>query len=82
MLLRGESLQCYCKVSGRCRSYTEDLDALLAHREKLLELQLVHDTPYYLFEAARAGKSVLVEGANGALLDIDHGLMTCDRSLD
>ena len=80
MSLRGTSLQFGWRVNAHCRTYTDELDSLLAHREKLLELQLVHDTPCYLFEAARAGKRILVEGANGALLDIDHGLTTSDRS--
>jgi adenylosuccinate synthase len=34
---------------------------------------LVSDVPLYLHEAARAGKRVMFEGAQGTLLDIDHG---------
>src|SRR5450756_22325 len=36
---------------------------------------LVMDVPRALYEANQAGKSLLFEGAQGALLDIDHG--TC-----
>ncbi len=31
------------------------------------------DTPYYLYEASRKKKSILFEGAQGTLLDVDHG---------
>ena len=34
---------------------------------------LVDDTTRYLYCALRAGKRVLVEGANAAMLDIDFG---------
>jgi adenylosuccinate synthase len=34
---------------------------------------LVADVPRLLFEASKAGKSLLFEGAQGTLLDIDHG---------
>ncbi|HTJ53833.1 MAG TPA: adenylosuccinate synthase [Nitrosospira sp.] len=34
---------------------------------------MVADVPRLLFEANRAGESLLFEGAQGALLDIDHG---------
>lgn len=34
---------------------------------------LVHETVSYLDRAIRAGKKVLVEGANAAMLDIDFG---------
>jgi adenylosuccinate synthase len=35
--------------------------------------EYITDTPYYLNNAIRDGKNVLCEGAQGALLDIDHG---------
>ena len=48
---------------------------MLAHiqmiRSKLLDLAL--DTPKYLYDASKAGKSILFEGAQGTLLDVDHG---------
>ncbi len=34
---------------------------------------LVEDVPRALYEAHRAGRSILFEGAQGSLLDIDHG---------
>lgn len=34
---------------------------------------LIDDVPRSLYEAGRAGKSLLFEGAQGTLLDIDHG---------
>ncbi|KAF8385556.1 hypothetical protein PRIPAC_74698, partial [Pristionchus pacificus] len=40
-------------------------------RAKLESLQLVGDTVGYLHKAISEGKKLLVEGANGALLDID-----------
>lgn len=36
-------------------------------------LPLATDTGAYLYKALRAGKRVLLEGAQGALLDVDHG---------
>jgi adenylosuccinate synthase len=40
-------------------------------RSRLLKLAI--DTPKYLYEASRAGKDILFEGAQGTLLDVDHG---------
>ena len=31
------------------------------------------DTPKYLYDASKKGKSILFEGAQGTLLDVDHG---------
>ena len=33
----------------------------------------ITDTSEYLFKAAKAGKSIVCEGAQGTLLDVDHG---------
>jgi adenylosuccinate synthase len=33
----------------------------------------VQDTAYYLYQAANAQKAILLEGAQGTMLDIDHG---------
>ena len=46
-------------------------DEALAQAPKLKPL--IIDVPRALHEAQRAGKSLLFEGAQGALLDIDHG---------
>jgi adenylosuccinate synthase len=44
--------------------YKENRDMLLG---------MITDTALYLSKAMEAGKSILVEGANATLLDIDHG---------
>jgi adenylosuccinate synthase len=49
----------------------ETLEQLLAATHSLLPH--VTDTVTYLNDAIRAGKNVLCEGAQGVLLDIDHG---------
>ena len=36
-------------------------------------LPLTTDTGHYIYQALRAGRRVLLEGAQGALLDVDHG---------
>ena len=41
------------------------------YAEKLRPLVL--DTVFYIHDALREGKTVLVEGANAAMLDIDFG---------
>ncbi|KRZ12801.1 Adenylosuccinate synthetase, partial [Trichinella zimbabwensis] len=55
----------------------EELKRYQNYAEKLKSLNLVHDTVFYMHKALTASpaKSVLVEGANGALLDIDFGKM-------
>lgn len=50
-------------VLNRYRKYAERLRPL------------VKDTVYYLSEALKGNRSVLVEGANAAMLDIDFGTM-------
>lgn len=46
-------------------------DEYLGYAERLKPY--VADTTAYLLDAAEAGKRILFEGAQGALLDIDHG---------
>ena len=46
-------------------------DEALALRDRLVPL--VADVPRALYEANKAGKSLLFEGAQGSLLDVDHG---------
>jgi adenylosuccinate synthase len=52
-----------------------DADALVAEvmsiRERLLSIMV--DTGRVIHDAIRAGERVLLEGAQGALLDVDHG---------
>ena len=50
---------------------SEVLDGLRAHWTRLRPL--VADTSLYLHQAMTAGKRVMFEGAQGTLLDIDHG---------
>jgi adenylosuccinate synthase len=51
--------------------FQKTLDETLALSERLAPL--VADVPRALYEANRAGKNLLFEGAQGSLLDIDHG---------
>jgi len=51
--------------------YQEVLDKIMAQRDELLAL--IDDIPGILHGMRREGKSVMFEGAQGALLDIDHG---------
>lgn len=51
--------------------YQEVLDRILAQRDELLAL--IDDIPGILHGMRREGKSIMFEGAQGALLDIDHG---------
>lgn len=44
------------------------------HAEELKRLNIVGDTIALLAEFRKQKKNVLVEGANGTLLDIDFGL--------
>jgi adenylosuccinate synthase len=49
------------EIFEKCKSYADKL------------LPFVADTTEYLHNAITAGKSILFEGAQGALLDLDHG---------
>ncbi|MBC7803645.1 MAG: adenylosuccinate synthase [Candidatus Parcubacteria bacterium] len=51
--------------------YNKTLDETLALAPRLVPL--IADVPRALYHANRAGKNLLFEGAQGALLDIDHG---------
>jgi adenylosuccinate synthase len=51
--------------------FQESLDQALGYAARIKPL--VADVPRLLFEAGKAGKSLLFEGAQGTLLDIDHG---------
>ncbi len=59
------------KVYGFEYDPTQELADLKAKRNQLLAMMV--DGAFYLNSALKAGKKVLVEGANAALLDIDHG---------
>src|SRR5215217_7317032 len=49
----------------------ELVEQVLSIRERLIALSL--DTGRIIHDAIRAGQRVLLEGAQGALLDVDHG---------
>lgn len=49
----------------------EILDGVLPYRDQLLAMAC--DVPEVLYELQQAGKKIIFEGAQGALLDVDHG---------
>ena len=51
--------------------YQQVLDQALAHAEQIKPM--IDDVPGTLHSLRRQGRSVMFEGAQGALLDIDHG---------
>jgi adenylosuccinate synthase len=51
--------------------FQQTLDEAMGYAERIRPL--VADVPRMLYEANRAGHNLLFEGAQGALLDIDHG---------
>ena len=52
-------------------SFKEVFDHFKKYRSRLLSYTI--NTPKYLFDATKAGKDILFEGAQGTLLDVDHG---------
>lgn len=52
-----------------------DPDAVLAEAMRMAEVikPMIADIPHRLAELRKAGKDVMLEGAQGTLLDIDHG---------
>jgi len=63
------ALQHYFKADAV--DYQAVLDEILEQRETLISM--VGDVPGILHQMRRDGKSIMFEGAQGALLDIDHG---------
>jgi len=63
------ALQHYYKADSV--DYQAVLDELLQQRETLVSM--IGDIPGILHQMRRDGKSIMFEGAQGALLDIDHG---------
>ncbi|MGD9000606.1 MAG: adenylosuccinate synthase, partial [Granulosicoccaceae bacterium] len=51
--------------------YQQVFDSVMAMRERLLPM--VDDIPELLYQARQRGDNVMYEGAQGTLLDIDHG---------
>lgn len=52
-------------------SFNEIFSKFKKLRSRILEFSL--DTPAYLYRAGKKGKSILFEGAQGTMLDVDHG---------
>jgi adenylosuccinate synthase len=52
-----------------------DVDAIISEYQEFDKKidEYVTDTPLYLNQALRQGKRIIAEGAQGALLDVDHG---------
>jgi len=66
------------KAEMMARTYAEDVSALEGECERYIEAalslgQYVEDTSLFLWKALREGQSVLLEGAQGTMLDLDHG---------
>ena len=74
-LLRAAAERVNRKLDSMETDERVDADRLVAEvmevRERLLGLAL--ETGHVIHEAVREGKHVLLEGAQGALLDVDHG---------
>ncbi len=60
------------KVYGETRI---DVDAIIAEYQEFDKRidEYITDTTLYLYQALKAGKRIIAEGAQGALLDVDHG---------
>ena len=60
------------KIYGETRI---DVDAIIAEYQAFDQRidEYITDTTLYLHQALKAGKKVIAEGAQGALLDVDHG---------
>jgi adenylosuccinate synthase len=60
------------KVYGETRI---DVDAIIAEYQEFDKRidEYITDTTLYLHQALKAGKRIIAEGAQGAMLDVDHG---------
>lgn len=54
-------------------SYNANEELMQLKEQSHRIMPMVIDSTYYLNQALNKGKNILVEGANGTLLDIDHG---------
>lgn len=64
----------YCtNIFGVNINTSQELEQLEQFREIILNNNMLIDSSEYLLEEHQKGKKILAEGANGALLDIDHG---------
>lgn len=69
---KSRMLACYNGECGESGLDAEEIFRLYSAYARRLE-PYVADTTAYLLDAVEAGKKILFEGAQGALLDIDHG---------
>lgn len=67
-----ENLEMFRKMYGKFKHNEKEELAQLKEMAKRIKPMIV-DSAYYLNTAIQENKKILVEGANGALLDIDHG---------
>jgi adenylosuccinate synthase len=58
-------------LSAKAVDFQQCHDEALSYAPRLAPL--IEDIPRRLYEAAQAGQSLLFEGAQGTLLDVDHG---------
>ena len=67
-----EKNQILTKIHGETKI---DVDAIIAEYQEFDKRidEYITDTSLYLWQALRDGKRVIAEGAQGALLDVDHG---------
>ncbi len=67
-----EKNQILTKIYGETKL---DVDAIISEYQEFDKMidEYVTDTALYLNRAIKAGKRVIAEGAQGALLDVDHG---------
>jgi adenylosuccinate synthase len=67
-----EKNQILAKVYGE---NTIDVDALIAEYQEFDKQidQYITDTALFLYQSLKQGKKIIAEGAQGALLDVDHG---------
>lgn len=56
-------------------SFEYDVEQEIAKYKEIIEIvrPFIIDSAYYLHSSLQSGKKILMEGANGTLLDIDHG---------
>ncbi len=66
------NLEMFKKMYG---DFEYDADTELAYYKGIVETvrPMIVDSAKLIYDELKAGKKILVEGANGALLDIDHG---------
>jgi adenylosuccinate synthase len=51
----------------------DELDHLMNFRKTIMDNNMLIDSSSFILNQHKQGKKILAEGANGALLDIDHG---------